>query len=496
MILPRKFTLVVLAVGSVSMAAAQDAPAPSPTVLTLAQAVEQAGKSGDAITVVQANLAASDAANVIAQAKNAFTVQASGSYGASGASSSSSSTVSSSPSIYYSPTLTSGSRTVVPAAVVGAETTNGVLVQSPTVSVTAGTPLTSVTGSWSSGYQSWPDGSLRNVGTASAKLNQIIWNGYLGGPTQAAAQQAAMTFEIAQLTARTSRSSAVLAVKQAYYTVLSAQENIDLLQATLDSLQKTLDITQARFDQQVATRVDLLTAQVVVQTAQLNLQGGKQSLLTARQRLANLMGIDPSTPFQAAPEPDPTEPVSTLEEAIAYALKNRTEPRIAQLNAQASTINEALAAGALIPSVTVSAGVTDYVDMSASRSTVVGQFGVTLGAALWDAGALSGTVKQAQNITLNFRTQLHQLEQSIPVDVESGWSTWQLDKQRSDVSAQNKIAFDEQLEVVRIQYQAGTKNLSDLLTAQTNATNADFGLLVAKITSQLDALQLQSLLGL
>jgi outer membrane protein TolC len=493
MIVPRKIALVVFALGAASAGTAQDA---QPVVLTLAQAVDQAAKAGDAIAIVQANLAASEAANRLAQARNAFTVSATAGYGASSASSSSSATVDSPPSVYYSPSQTSGSRTVVPAATVGSETTNGVLVQNPTVAVTAGTPLTSLTGSWSTGYQSWPDGSVRNVGTASAKLTQIIWNGYAGGPTQAAAEQASMSYEIAQLSARTSRSSAVLSVKQAYYTVLSAQENIELLQATLDSVQKTLEITQARFDQQVATRVDLLTAQVVVQTAQLNLQAGKQSLSTARQRLANLIGIDPLTPIQAAAEPDPTEPVATLEEAVAFALKNRIEPRVAQLNAQVSAINETLAAGSLVPSVSVSAGVTNYVDLSASRSTLVGQVGLSLGAPLWDAGAQSGSLQQAQNVSLSYRTQLHQLQQSIPVDVQAGWATWQLDKQRSEVAVQNKTAFDQQLEVVRIQYQAGTKSLSDLLTAQTNATNADFGLLVAKITSQLDALQLQSLLGL
>jgi outer membrane protein TolC len=494
MIYPRKLALLLLSVGSVAAGTAQEAPKDAAPVLTLAQAVDHALSAGDTIASVRASLAASDAANKIAQAKNAFTVSASVGYGASQSYNSPSQEVSTSPPMYYSTSNTTGSRVVVPAATVGTETTNGVLVQSPTGTVSAGTPMTNVTGGFSTGYESWPDGSVRNVGTASAKLTQTIWNGYPGGPTQASAEQASLSFTAAQLSAQANNSAAVFAVKQAYYTILSAQENIELLQATLDSVKKTAEITKARFDQQVATAVDVLTTQVAVQTADLNLQAGQQTLVTARQRLANLMGTDPSVDFQAAPEPDPTEPVNSLDEAVAFALKNRTEPRIAELNARSSGINETLASGALIPSVSVTAGVTDYLDLN--RSTVVGQMGVTLGAPLWDAGAASSTLSQARNITLGYKTQLHQLQQSIPVDVASGWNTWQLDQKRYNVSIDNKKAFDQELEIVRIQYQSGAKALSDLLIAQTNATSADFGLLTAKITAQLDALQLQSLLGL
>ncbi len=97
---------------------------------------------------------------------------------------------------------------------------------------------------------------------------------------------------------------------------------------------------------------------------------------------------------------------------------------------------------------------------------------------------------------MTYLTQLHQLRQSIPVDIQEGWNAWQLDLKRLDVAVDNKKAFDAQLEIARVQFQTGAKALSDLLVAQTNASNADFGLLKAKINTQLAALQLQNLLGL
>jgi outer membrane protein len=497
----RKWIFLVCCLGCGHLSA-QDAgsQAGAPPLLTLSQAVEQTLKTGDSLALVKQNLDAAQAADALNQAKNGFTVGVALGYGGSKASNSISApagfTTAQENPYYNSATNPTGSVTVVPTAAVGSETLNGVLVQNPTASVTAGTPITSVTGSWSTGYQTWPDGSIRNVGTASAKLTQTIWNGYLGGPTQAAADKSSLAYRIAQLTAQANRNSAVLAVKQAFFIVLTDQQNLDLLQATADSWKETLQITQAKFDQQAETAVDVLTAQVSLQSAELNLQGGKQALATARKRLANLMGLSPDTEFRAAPEPDPTAPAQTVEEAVEFGMKTRVEPQIAALNARSSDVDIAAAVGMLIPDVSLTAGVTNYLDLGVGQSTLVGQLGVTVGAALWDAGAYNSTYSQASKTKLGYQTQQHQYTRSIPVDIQDAWNTWQLDLKRRDVAIDNKKAFDQQLEIVRVQFQTGSKALSDLLIAQTNATNADFGLLSAQITAQLDALQLRSLMGL
>ena len=501
-----RITLVLFSVAmGATLASAQNK---EPTqVITLSQAVDQALKRGDAFAEVQANLSAALAVNKLAIAKNSLTVNATASYGASQSTNSPGQSSSTAPNPYQTSVTTwpAGTATtvtsplvspVIQTSAVGSLTNDGILLQNPTATITAGTPLTSVSLGLGTGLQTYPDGTSRNVSQASVKLGQTLWNGYWGGPVQASADKASLAYQVAQLSSAATQNAAVLTVKQAYFTMLSAQENLTLFQATLESLRKTAQITQAKFDQQVATAVDVLTSQVLVRSAELDLAGGQNTLSIARQRLANLMGIEPSTVFLAAPEPDPTLPASTLDQAVALGLKNRIEPQIADLNARSSLVDQNLASGSTTPSVAVTGGVTDYLDQTASKSTLVGQLGVTLGAPLWDAGAAGSSYSQAERTRAAYLTQLHQYRQSIPVDIQEGWNLWQLDLKRLDVAVDNKKAFDDQLEIVRVQFQTGAKALSDLLTAQTNASNADFGLLKAKINAQLAALQLQNLLGL
>ena len=458
--------------------------------ISLSQAVSQALKAGDDVAILQANLQASQAANALAQAKNGFTVGTSLSYGASEASNSPGVKVNSMPNPYTNSQVASST------AAVGSATTDGILVQNPKVTVTAGTPLTSLSGSWSTGIQTWPDGSSRNVSTASAALSQTIWNGYWGGPTQAAADKASLSYQSAQLTAQASRNKTVLAVKQAFYTLLSAQENLTLLQTTLESRKTTLAFVQAKYSLRQATDVDLLTAQVNEKTSELDLVDGQNTLATARQRLANLLGLPTEHLFTASQEPDPPAPATSLDEAVALGLKNRTDLQIANLNARSAQVDQTLAMGSLVPSVAVTGGVTSLTDNTASKSVLVGQVGVTLGAALWDAGAGSSQISQAERTRTAYLTQVHQLERSIPVDIKEAWNTWQQALKRLELARVNVQNYDLQLKVTKLQLDAGTKTLTDQFTAEINASTAAFGLLKAKITAQLAALQLQSLLGL
>jgi outer membrane protein TolC len=489
-----RIPLVLLMAGwFVFSAPAQSAPLIQ--TISLSQAVDQALKTGDGLALVQDTLEAAQGTNGLAQAKNGFTVSTALSYGASQSfNSDQTGKITTAPSVYGTTNWPYG--VVDPTSSVGALTTNNILLQSPTATITAGTPITSLTVGAGAGLETYPDGTYRNVEQGSAKLSQTLWNGYWGGPTQASADQASLAFQIALLTAQASRNTTILAVKQAYYTMLSAQENLNLLKTTVESRKLTVQFVQAEQAVKEVTDVDVLTAQVNEQSAELDLESGQNALNTARQRLANLMGVSPDTQFAISPEPDPAAPAADLAGAVALGLKNRTEPQIADLNARVAQINQALAFGSTIPSVTVTGGVTDYLDTTANKSTLVGQVGVTLGAALWDAGALGSEYKQAERTLAGYNTQKHQLAQSIPVDIEEAWKSWQEDVKRYELSLVNRKANDLQLDIVNAQFKAHIKTISDVFIAEINATTAEFGVLTAKITAQLAALNLQNLLGL
>jgi outer membrane protein len=489
----KKPRFVTVAVALLWLAGPAFAQTPAAPPLPLSQAVERALAQGDDVALQKATLDAAQSANGLANAKNGFTVSATVGYTGSRSFNDSTYTPAASATTYTAPATTAGASSA-PSA--GSATPDGVLLHTPTATLTLGTPLTSVTGGWTSGYEAWPDGTSRLTGTATAKVTQTLWNGYWGGTTQAAVDKAALTFQIAQLNAQASRNKIVLTVKQAFFTLLSAQDNLNLLTTTLESRKTTLQFTQAKYDLKQATDTDLLTAQVNEGSAELDLADGQNTLNTARQRLANLLGLPTDTAFTALTEPDPAPPAATLDEAIALGKKQRTELQIADLNARSSAIDAALARGTATPTVAVSGGVSDVVDLTASRSVLVASVGVSVGAPLWDAGVSGTTADQAEKLRTGYVTQVHQLGQSIPVDIQEGWNAWVQAQKRYELAKVNQKNYDLQLVVAKAQLDAGSKTLADEFTAEINASTAEFALLKAKITAQLAALTLQSLLGL
>lgn len=452
--------------------------------LTLEQAVDAALARGPDQAILAAGLASSRAVNAQAQARVGLTVTPSVGYNAS--------------ETWNDPgraQVTTGASADPKVSTVGTATYDGAVPQNLQAGVTVATPLTSLAVKGTEAFQPSPTGDLNHLSSASAGVTQVLWNGYPGGPAQAAADKAALALRVAELNAQASRNRLVLTVKQAFYTLLSTQESMAQLVQTRDSRKDALRFVQARYDLKQATGLDLKAAQINLQSAELDLQSGQSALDVARRRLANLMGRGDQA-FSAAVAPDPKVPATTLDDAVALALKNRVDPQIAQANAASAQVDATSAWGAALPTVNLSGGLTYTKDWQRNTAAYLGTVGVSVGVPLVDAGAAAGLAAQAAAQKVSAQTQYEQLLRSIPVDVAEAWSAWQVSQQRYDVAGASVDVAQGQRQVVQAQFDAGLKTITDLQTADIAVTTAQFALLKAKITAQLAALQLQNLLGL
>ena len=453
----------------------------------LDQAVQEAVTRGADQGILAANLAASRAVNAQAKAKAGLTVTPTAGYNAS--------ETWNDPS---RPLVTTGAAANQDPKVstVGAATADGAIPQNLQAGVTIATPLTSVAVKAAENYQLSPSGDLNHITQTSATVNQVLWNGYPGGPAQATVDKAALTLQITELNTIASRNKLILTVKQAFYTLLSSQESMNQLTQTRDSRKDSLRFVQTKFDLQQATGLDLKAAKINLQSAELDWQSGQSALDVARRRLANLMGRSDDQNLTAAGATDPAVSAGTLEEAVGLALKNRVEPQVAQANARSAQVDATSALGASLPTVNVSGGLAYSKDWQKNAGAYVGTLGVTVGVPLVDAGAAAGLAAQAAAQKTAAQTQYEQLLKSIPVDVAEAWSAWQVNQQRYEVAVASVEVAVGQRQILQAQFDAGLKTISDLQTGDITVSTAQFNLLKAKITSQLSALQLQNLLGL
>ena len=191
------------------------------------------------------------------------------------------------------------------------------------------------------------------TGSLNLSVSQVLWNGYPGGAAQAAVDKSLLGLRGRELSTQSGRLNIVSAVTQAYFVMLGSQRNLTVKKQIREQQTALLAQISALQALSQATNVDLRTAQINAQSADIDVQSAENDLRIARIRLAQLIGWQREKEFVVAEQDDPQVPAGTVEEAVAEALKKRTEIQQIELNRKAAAIDRAMIQGQTTPSVSV-----------------------------------------------------------------------------------------------------------------------------------------------
>ena len=333
------------------------------------------------------------------------------------------------------------------------------------------------------------------TGSFGISVSQTIWNGYPGGTARATVEKSLLSLRGRELAAESGKLSLTSLITQAYFVALSAQRNLAVKKEILDQQKALLSQINAIHDLRQATDVDLRSAQINAQSAEIDVQSAENNLRIARIRLAQLMGWPRDREFSVAEEADPQIPVATIDEAVADALKRRTDLQQVDLNRQSAAIDRALIKGQRTPSVSMSGGVTMFVGWDQLITAGQGSVGVKIGMPILDSGAVEHQLgaNSFQNQVIN--TQESQLRAGIATDVEEAFDLMQIQLQRLQIAKLNAEKFDILFTLKKTEARYGTATNQDLLTASVDSANAHSAVTAAQRNAQLAVLQLRNAMG-
>ena len=280
------------------------APQTGQKVLTLEQCLETALSKSNSGAILQKNLDISRAQYKQTVATNSVSLNGSLDAGATGG--------------IGNTTLLSGAASTVGTSV--DYTTDIPLNYSGSLSLSGPSTSLSLTGN-----ASFSPVASTNDSSVNLSLSQTVWDGYPGGIAKGNVQKGLLTLQSAELSADSDKLSLIYQVKQDYYSMLSAQRNLDVYAKDLELQKSALAQEQSLYDLHQAADVDLQTAQIKVESAEVDLMNGRLSLGSARETLANLVGLSADEEFAVAEAADPQVPARSLEEAIAIGLDKRVE---------------------------------------------------------------------------------------------------------------------------------------------------------------------------
>jgi len=312
---------------------------------------------------------------------------------------------------------------------------------------------------------------------------QIVQDIYDGGKLTAAVRAARLTKEQALAQYQTIVADALLSVREAYYDVLLAAQQITVHEASVNLLQKELEDQQRRYNAGTVPHFNVLRAEVAVANEQPLLIQARNNYRIAKNNLSNLLGYNlprdiwEDIPLQLTDSLDAEPFKVNLPDAIQKALSQRSELVALRKAEELQKLNIVNAKSGYLPTVQVFAGYNWYNAQFTPPVTLDHDLnGWNAGAQLsWDIfdGMLThGKVMQVDALYEKSQTELADESRQIELQVRTGYSDFIEAKEVLDSQKTVQAEAEEALREAEARAAAGTGTQLDVLDAQTSLTQA------------------------
>ena len=316
----------------------------------------------------------------------------------------------------------------------------------------------------------------RHSFSLSASVNQSIYD---GGNRRHAHNSARSGLEGTQSFVHAQRLATIFAVKQHYFTLLKAQELVEVLKQSLRLSEKQFEEATARLEVGAGVKADVLRLRVSVGNAQINLINGEQGIALARANLNKIMGKKISASLQAIPVKNTASTLSKLsfEELLQRAEESNPELQRLRFVLHAAGHNLAAAKAAWHPRVNGRLSysrnneVFDRVYQDLDKNYRLNG-SVTLTYNVFDGGLRSASIDRSRVGLENARLNLEEKKRELNLSVETAHLELVRVKKILEISAVTMEVAEEDLKLAEESYRIGQGTLLELLDAQISLTQA------------------------
>jgi outer membrane protein TolC len=364
----------------------------------------------------------------------------------------------------YSPQVQAARQGVNLAA---AQVTQAMSALMPNVSVTAtrDTPIHLPALSFRSTASTW---------TTELSLSQPL---YTGGATEQGVRAAHSYLAGAGGGYRRTQQSVAFSVRQAYYQVLTAAEQVKVAEEVVNSAQEHLRVAKLRYEAGVAPQFDVLAAEARVAQDEQALIAAQADLAISQASLGTVVGV-PIPPETQLTTPRPVA-VTEADQGtlVGEALGKRPDLLSVKATEAATAALIAAARGARQPTVTAALSytlrptVTLPPDLLAGTGEIVisqssGDALVVASWKLFDGGLVTGQIRAAQAEHEQAKRNVEALRLQVELEVKSSQLLLQ-SAQAQVAAAQKEVAqATEAQRIATLRYQEGVGTSVEILDAE------------------------------
>ncbi|MBV34551.1 MAG: type I secretion protein TolC [Rickettsiales bacterium] len=354
------------------------------------------------------------------------------------------------------------------------------------------------------GSPSDPFSSEVNTTTYAVQLDQVLfdWGQWI------ALEQSEMRVRAAELTHGANLQSLMLRTTQAYFNVLSAQETLAITRNEKQALQQQLDLTREQYESGLANATDFLNAQANFDQSVANEISQETNLINAQEALRELTGQyyseleDVGNSIQMTP-PSP----ANIDDWLRVANESNLGLKAQQMSVRIARYEIKRNRSGHYPNANFRVSYSDResdtermfptlgVNQNTSNLTDGYQAGVTVSIPIFSGLRTSAQTEKAKQNYLRTTHELEQNARQIQRSVRSAYTTLEASIQSFNANKRVLESSQSSLEATRDGYQAGTRNIIDVLQATRSVYAAQRSLSRAKFDYLINGLKLKEAVG-
>lgn len=313
---------------------------------------------------------------------------------------------------------------------------------------------------------------------------------YQGGAVRNGVRAADTRVDAGRAVLRGTESSVFSAVVGAYMDVIRDEAVLGLNQTNVRSLEVNLQASRDRFEVGDLTRTDVAQSEARLAIARSDLQSAEAQLIASKERYIEVVGTPPGA--LEAPPALPGLP-GTPESAVEVALDDNPDLIASAKQREAARYDVGVARASRLPRLSAVSGgqYQDYLGtigsevpgVTVSQTSKSATLGAVLTIPIYQGGAPSAQVRQAQARESQTIEQQIEVERNVIAQTRSAYASW---RAANDVIASSQAAISANtlsLEGVRAENSVGTRTILDILNAEQELLNSQ----VLLVTAQRDA---------
>ena len=316
------------------------------------------------------------------------------------------------------------------------------------------------------------DGSESKVYNAALQLNYTLFDGFRG---RYRFQQLQSQNESTKLNARIAIENTLLSVADAYLSVLSEQDNVDILRQNLEISQNRLDRVREDRRSGTATNLDALNAEVNYNADVIELSAAEVELEAATRLLIFQLGLENEQSVEPAND-FPTNQNLELQELLNSTMSQNAAILLAEEQQSNAEFGRNISKAARYPNISLR-GSYGYFrqEIDASNLPKLETLGFTAGVTLryniFNGRQVQREIENRQLDVQSASIQLESIRQEVQTEVQNVYARYRNTLQQLELAEINvetaQRNFDNSNEVFRV----GQITSIELREAQLNLRN-------------------------